>query len=350
MRLITFTRNGEERLGAWINDDRNVVDLAAAALLTHGAGASAFSSMQSLIDAGAAELDRARKLIEDTPAECVFSTDDCAVRAPLPQPVQLRDCLAFPEHVRGCRVTIGEWMIETADDPQKKREELEASGFFDVPAGYYDYPVYYTGNRMAVFGDGDDIVWPTFSHAIDYELEWAAVIGKSGSQIAQENARDHIFGYTVLNDWSARDEQMKIMGGAVNLGPGSGKDFANTLGPCIVTVDEIADPYSVRMRAWINGELVSDGNTAGMHYRFEALIEHLSRGHTLYPGEVIGSGTVGGGCSLETGYQIASGDIIELEVEGIGKLRNRVLAPHIDVGNKTGFSSDMMRWMKSAIK
>lgn len=350
MRLITYHRNAEERLGAWINNDQQVVDLAAAALLRNGIAEPAYTSMQSLIEAGNATLDLARRLTENAPSETIFPVASCTLRAPLPRPAQLRDFLSFPEHVHGCRVTIGEWMIAASIDPERKRAELEAARFFDVPAGYYDFPVYYISNRMSVIGPDDDVAWPPFSSFIDYELEWAAVIGKEGRQITRNSARDYIFGYTILNDWSARDEQMKAMASPINLGPGSGKDFANTLGPCIVTADEIPDPYSLAMTARVNGQLASSGNTAAMHYKFEDLIEYLTRSHAIYPGEVLGSGTVGSGCSLETGQSISSGDVIELQVERIGILRNRVLAPHIQNGHTSGLTDEMMKFMKTAIK
>ena len=314
MRLITFVLGGVERVGAWINGDADVVDLAEACRLRGGADATAYLSMQALIDAGEALWDRTRRLVEDPPAEAVLSAALCRLRAPLPRPLQLRDFLSFPEHVRGCRVTLGEWNIAAAADPVAKRAELEASGFFEVPKGYYDFPVYYISNRLTVLGPDEDVQWPAFSQFIDYELEWAAVIGKTGSQISNARAREHIFGYTVFNDWSARDEQMKAMGGAVNLGPGPGKDFANTLGPCIVTADEIPDPYRLRMTARINGQLRSDASTSGMHYRFEDLIEYISRANAIYPGEVMGSGTAGGGCGLETRHLMADNDVVELEV------------------------------------
>ena len=179
----------------------------------------------------------------------VFSTRDCTLLAPLPQPTQIRDCLCFPEHLQGARRVVGEQMIKAAADPARRRAELEAAKFFDVPRDYYDFPVYYISNRMSVSGPDVDVTWPTYSRYIDYELEWAAVIGKTGSQIGAATARDYIFGYSVFNDWSARDEQMKVMGVSLNLGPGQGKDFANGLGPCIVTADEIANPYDLTMTA-----------------------------------------------------------------------------------------------------
>ncbi len=198
---------------------------------------------------------------------------------------------------------------------------------------FYEYPVYYISNRMSVVGPEVDVVWPTYSNFIDYELELAVVIGKPGGQIGKENARDHIFDYTIFNDWSARYEQMKAMEHTLSVGPGPGKDFANGLGPCIVTSDELTDHNNLTMKARVNGKELSSGSTADMYWKFEDLIEHITRAHRIYPGEIIGSGTVGTGCGAERGEKYAPGDVIELEVEGIGVLRNRVLAPQMGSKN-----------------
>lgn len=286
--------------------------------------------MQALIDAGPEALTRARALAQDPPARSVRATDACRLLAPLPQPLQIRDCLCFPGHLQGVQRITCELEIAAAADPVAKRAELEAAGRFDVPRSFYDFPLYYVSNRLAVVGPDVDVVWPTYSHFIDFELEWAVVLGRRGAHIDRAHARDYVFGYSIFNDWSARDEQMKVMNGALNIGPASGKDFANGLGPCIVTADEIPDPYALTMIARVNGREVARGGTAGMHYTFEDLIAHISRGHSLYPGELLCSGTVGGGCAIEAGITLCSGDVIELEVERIGVLRNRVLAPHME--------------------
>jgi 2-keto-4-pentenoate hydratase/2-oxohepta-3-ene-1,7-dioic acid hydratase in catechol pathway len=348
MRLITYVRAEGARLGAWLDEDRQVVDLAAAAALLDRAPDPAFASMQALIQSGPRYWDRARSIVARPPEAALFATKDCTLLAPLPQPTQIRDCLCFPEHLQGARRVMGEQMIKAAPDPARRRAELEAGNFFAVPRDYYDFPVYYISNRMSVIGPGVDVVWPSYSRYIDYELEWTAVIGKTGSQIAAGRARDYIFGYSVFNDWSARDEQMKVMGVSLNLGPGQGKDFANGLGPCIVTADEIREPYRLAMKARVNGEQVSSGSTSGMHYKFEDLIEYVTRGHAIHPGELFCSGTVGGGCSLETGKVLAHGDVIELEVELIGTLRNRVLAPHMTQG--AGVTRDMAGNMANVMK
>ncbi|MFT3755708.1 MAG: fumarylacetoacetate hydrolase family protein [Pseudoxanthomonas sp.] len=333
MRLITFELNGSQKLGAWINGDQQIVDLAAAAEQQHAKADPAFASMQALIEAGPEALDRARALAESPDSGAVLNTADVRILAPLPRPVQFRDTVSFPGHVKGCLATMVDLACAAAPDPAAAREAAVQAGKLEIPPAYYDFPVYYLCNSFAVIGPEAELEWPAFSNFIDYELEWAAVIGKQARNVKRDDARGYIFGYTVFNDWSARDEQIKVSESPVSGGvPSPGKDFANSLGPCIVTADEIADPYALEMQARVNGERVGGGSTGGMHYRFENLIEYLSARHDLYPGEVIGSGTVGSGCSLENRHLVRPGDTIELEVEGIGVLRNRVLAPHIDLG------------------
>ena len=322
MRLITFSRDQREGVGALIHEDRDVVDLSRAD--------PAFSSMLALIEAGEAGLARARAFAAAPSKDAVFAKAQCRVLAPLPRPTQIRDCLTFPGHLKGAARVQAERMAAAAPDPAKAMAEIEASGRLEVPQSFYAFPVYYISNRMAVAGPDADVEWPPYSQSIDYEMEWAAVIGKECRSARAGDAKAFIFGYTVFNDWSARDEQMRAMqASAINLGPARGKDFCNGVGPCIVTADEIADPYALDMVARINGKEVSRGSTAGMHFKFEDLIAFLSEGTTLYPGELICSGTVGGGCSFETGQVLRPGDVIELEVEKIGVLRNRVVAPHI---------------------
>jgi 2-keto-4-pentenoate hydratase/2-oxohepta-3-ene-1,7-dioic acid hydratase in catechol pathway len=170
--------------------------------------------------------------------------------------------------------------------------------------------------------------WPTYSAVIDYELEIACVIGRKGRDIQAARASDYIFGYTVFNDLTARDAQFKEMQGP--LGPAKGKDFdaANVMGPVIVTADSV-DAANLRMRAWVNGELRCDNRSSTMHWSFNQIIEHVSRSETLYPGEILGSGTVGGGSGLEIGRFLKHGDRIELEVEQIGRLITTIEAPHV---------------------
>ncbi|MGC2762349.1 MAG: fumarylacetoacetate hydrolase family protein [Candidatus Binatus sp.] len=236
----------------------------------------------------------------------------------------MRDFLCFEEHLKNSLARAIDVAAAGAADPAKARAQLEASGRFTIPPVWYEIPVYYKCNRMSVVGPDEEVIWPHYAHVLDYELELAAVIGKRGVDISRERAREHIFGYTIFNDVSARDYQMREMTGS--LGPAKGKDFdtGNILGPCIVTADEI-EPYSLTMTARVNGEQLSRGSSSTMHHRFEDCIAHVSQSETLYPGELICSGTVGGGCGLEHGRLLAPGDTVELEIEKIGVLRNRIV-------------------------
>ena len=188
-----------------------------------------------------------------------------------------------------------------------------------------EQPIYYKANRFSFIGHETDVVWPAYSQWMDYELELACVIGKTGKDIAKEKAMEHIFGFTIFNDFSARDAQIAEM--AAQLGPAKGKDFdtGNALGPWIVTLDEIGDPHALAMDARVNGERWGGGNSGQMHHKWPAVLAHISASETLYAGEVIGSGTVGTGCGLEIGRQLQHGDVVELEIEKIGVLRNKVV-------------------------
>jgi len=222
---------------------------------------------------------------------------------PVPRPPLLRDCLAFESHLKNI---------------------LKILGTDQIPAAWHEIPMYYKGSPLSLVGHEAEVIWPSYSSLLDYELEFACVIGRSGRDIAPAQALRHIAGYTIFNDFSARDVQGKEMSGM--LGPTKGKDFAtgNALGPVLVTPDELPNPYDLRMVARINGEVVSDGNSGTMHWRFEEVIAYMSRSETLRPGEVIGGGTVGGGSGLEHGRFLNPGDVVELEVEGIGILRNLI--------------------------
>ena len=219
-----------------------------------------------------------------------YPLSEVRLLAPVRRPPSVRDFYAFEEHVRNARAVTG-------------RGEV-------VPE-WYELPVFYFSNPAAIYGPDDEIPYPEGSQALDYELEVAAVIGADGE----------IGGFTVMNDWSARDLQRKEM--RVGLGPAKGKDFATSLGPVVVTPDELGD-LRLEMVARVNGEERSRGNLGDLYHSWEAILEHAARNTHLRPGDVIGSGTVGTGCILEHGDErwLQPGDEVELEVERIGVLRN----------------------------
>ena len=330
MKLVTFaTSDGRERIGAVAADLTHIVDLAAAAEAQTGAPALTLGRMLDLIDAGEAGLDAARAA-EDWATQSGDATLPLAetrLLAPVPVPRQMRDCLAFETHYRQAREQALKLRASTFPDPEAAAVELRRSGDFDIPDIWYEQPVYYKGNRFSVIGPEADIVWPNYADFLDYELEYGVVIGRRTKNARREDAAASIFGYTIFNDMSARDAQYKEY--PARLGPAKGKDFdtGNVMGPWLVTADEMTDPYALTMLARVNGEEWSRGYSGDIYHRFEDMIVHISREETLMPGEFIGSGTVGNGCGLELGRRIQGGDVIELEVEGLGVLRNRLVRP-----------------------
>ncbi len=196
-----------------------------------------------------------------------------------------------------------------------------------VPESWYEMPVYYKGPTTNFLGNNDFILWPSYSKKLDYELELAVIIGRDGKNIKASHAHQHILGYTILNDISARDIQKKEM--AVRLGPAKGKDFCSIVGPVITTADEFnfKEP-DLLMSATINGQKWSEGRSSEGHYSWAQMIEHASKEEWLLATDLLGSGTVGTGCGLEIDKWIKPGDKVELEIESIGKLSNIVGTPH----------------------
>lgn len=305
MRLGTVLHEGKARVVSPLDDD-TLLDLVRAAELA-GARPDTFDTMQTLIEAGDDGLERAGALLARADRHATIPAGEVTFLPPL-MPVQYRDCLVFEEHLFNCLKAFGQ------DDPQ-------------LPPVWYEQPIYYKGNRMSFIGHGADVIWPDYAEFLDVELELAIVVGRKGKDIAPGRAADHIFGYTILNDVSARDAQMREMPG--QLGPAKGKDFdtGNILGPWILTADEVAHPVALDMELRVNGARWGGGNSASMKHDFGAILAHISASETLYPGEVIGSGTVGTGCGLELGKRLAPGDLFELEIEKIGVLRNRIVRP-----------------------
>jgi 2-keto-4-pentenoate hydratase/2-oxohepta-3-ene-1,7-dioic acid hydratase in catechol pathway len=318
MRLVTFvlpTPLGPvPRAGACLSDG-SVLDLnlAFAALLRaqrHAraqvvADAVVPPDLLSVIRGGAHTLAAAREGLAFAADQAAVDADGRVLRhlpgsvrllAPLPRPNSIRDFLAVEQHLRNAR---------KAPPPEE----------------WYNLPVYYKGNADAVLGPGDVVVWPGYTEKLDFELELCAVVGVGGRHIAVEDAAEHIYGYTIFNDWSARDIQRREQ--SVNLGPALGKDFANAFGPCIATSDEF-DPLTAVMRARVDGEQWSEGTIAGMHFSFAEMVSWLSEEQELQPGDLLGSGTVAGGCGLELDRWVHPGAVVELEVDGIGILRNVV--------------------------
>lgn len=324
MKLASFVRDGSQRVGLVHGPDMAVFDLVLAAQRT-GSDPEPFRSMLDLIDAGDPALDAARSLFESYRNEGSFSYPVSALKllAPLPVPRQMRDAMSFPLHIlQGVRGSALQIAREAGDSREVARLQAEPLG--ELPAVYRERPIYYITNRFSVAGPGSVVKWPRYSKLMDYELELGCVTKGRASNISVGEARDHIFGFTIYNDFSARDAQRVEMQG--RLGPAKGKSFdgGNVLGPWIVTPDEIGDPYALRMTARVNGEVRCDATSNGMLHSFEEIIAYVTRDETLMPGEFIGSGTVGNGCGLEIGRFLEDGDAVELEIEKIGTLANVV--------------------------
>lgn len=328
MRLVTYVgADGREQAGALIDDGQAVLSLRAAHAEMHGGAPDALSSVLALVEAGDEALDAARALVARAPLAAVQPRSRVRLRAPIQPPPQMRDCSCFELHLRQSFAAARRLRAQRTPDPEAALKAMNTRADDRVIDTFNRQPIYYKCNRFAVVGADDDVVWPSFSKSLDFELEFGCYIGKRTKDVPRERARGHIVGYTIFNDISARDAQALEMPGM--LGPAKSKDFdtANVMGPCLVTVDEIDDPYDLTMVARVNGEEWGRGSTRSMRWTFEDVIEHVSRSETLYPGEFLGSGTVGNGCGLEQLRSLKAGDVVELEVERLGVLRTRITRP-----------------------
>jgi 2-keto-4-pentenoate hydratase/2-oxohepta-3-ene-1,7-dioic acid hydratase in catechol pathway len=305
MRFVTFEKSdGTVRSGIMLDSDL-VVDMSEA---TNGC------LPEKLIDflvQSEQNLISAAKLLQLTDGDKgVYPIHEVRLIAPLPAPRSFRDFYAFEQHVKSARENRG----------------------LDMIPEWYQIPVFYFSNHLAIKGPEDIISKPIECNALDYELEVACIIGKEGRNIKACEAEDYIFGYCILNDWSARDLQRQEM--KVGLGPAKGKDFATSIGPWIITKDELENlksgkGFDISMKAKVNDVLLSEGNMKDIYYSFGEMLERASAGVTLYPGEMIGSGTVGTGCILELGTEVhrwlQPGDVVEFEIDKLGVLKNSIV-------------------------
>ena len=307
MKLATVEVQGRRRIGAVLDQGATLLDLAAAHRAATGTVSPHFVDMLALIDGGAAALALARTYLAAPPAAALSPSSAARWLAPLPEPRQIRDCLVFEEHLKNAFA---------------QAEKLTGRPYA-IPPVWYERPLYYKANRFSVIGTDQEVRWPAYSQVMDFELELACILGRTGVDIPRAAAAPYIFGFTIFNDCSARDTPFQEMAGP--LGPAKGKDFdtGNVFGPWIVTADEIGDPYHLTMTARVNGAVWGGGSSGAMHHRFEDIIAFISQSETLHAGEIIGSGTVGTGCGLELGRYLQPGDVVELEIERIGVLRNR---------------------------
>ena len=303
MKLATYVSSKGPAVGAIVGDD--IVQLS-------------FESMLALIDGGDAALARAKKESE-TGARRPLK--EVKLLSPVPEPRQIRDFNNFEQHMRDAPAGMARLKAKVAGQPEPDPASLRGP-IADVN---FKQPIFYISNRFNVVGHEADVEWPEYSEWLDYEGEFGIFIGRKGKNIPKDKAREHIFGFAVFNDFSARDKQAREMEG--RMGPTKGKSFdtGNAIGPWIVTRDEIPDARALNVTVRINGDVVGRNSTAGLIHSFEDMIAYLSRSETLYPGEFLGSGTVGGCCALESGRWLKPGDVVEVEFDRIGLLRNRVV-------------------------
>ena len=301
MKLLTYDSGSGPRCGV-LRDDL-VIDVTA--LL--GADQT-LVDVRALLELGDSPLERVRDALARDNAVPSVTLDAVRLRAPVLQPPTVRDFMSFEEHASGQGTRI-------------------------LHEAWYRLPVFYFSNSLRIFGPGDQVPFPAASEQLDYEMELGCVIGREGSDIAAADAMDYIAGFCILNDWSARDLQMDEM--SVGLGPAKGKDAASSLGPWLVTADEMA-PYlrdgrlQVKCTVRVNGDVWLDkGDGGASHHSWGDFVERASKDSRIVPGDVLGSGTVSGGSipeaiarGIESARYLQPGDVVELEVEGIGTLRN----------------------------
>jgi len=322
LKLISYQSETETRCGLLIEDQ--VYDLGENGKKI---GVEIPTTMLDLLNLEEDGMDKALEIqTAILSGDTKIVVDRPILKAPVPNPRSCRDAYAFRQHVATARRNRGLPMIPEFDE----------------------FPIFYFTNHNAIYGEGDIVVEDDHLEKLDFELEVTVVIGKRGKNISSEDADQYIAGFTIMNDFSARRLQMEEM--KLNLGPAKGKDFATTIGPWLVTPDELEEfkinrpfgkTYDLRMQAWHNGKQISDGNMRDMNWTFAEIIERASYGTEIYPGDVIGSGTVGTGCYLElngtwaleakergekhTPVWLNEGDDITLTIDRLGTLSNKIV-------------------------
>ena len=303
MKLLTYDNGTGPRCGV-LQDDA-VVDVAA--LIGSG---RPLADVRALLETGDDAVARVGDALAGGVAAPKVALAAVRLRAPVLQPPTVRDCIAYEEHAT-------------------------SQGTREIDPVWYRMPVFYFSNPLVIYGPDEEVPYPSASEQLDYELEIGCVIGRGGSNVSEAAAMSYIAGFCIFNDWSARDLQFDEM--AFGLGPAKGKDSASSLGPWVVTTDELA-PYihdgrlDLKCRVRVNGEdWLRDGDGFASYYSWGEIIERAAKDSRIAPGDIIGSGTVGGGSvreSIRKGYEtsrwLEPGDLVELEVDHIGALRNRL--------------------------
>lgn len=304
MKLVCYDRGDGPRAGVLAESD--ILD--AAALL---AEPGRLRDLRALLELPDEPLARLKHALDRAERATRIARDQVRLRAPVLQPPTVRDFFDFEGHASG-------------------------GGTRPLPDVWYRLPIFYFSNPLRIFGPGEDVPYPSATRALDYELELGCVIAREGEDVPEAAGLDHIAGFTIFNDWSCRDLQRDEM--ASRLGPAKGKDAATSIGPYVVTCDELA-PYlrdgrlHVRCTLKVNGELWMDGDGGQMQHTWGMFVERASRDSRIVPGDVFGSGTVSGGSvgeAIRNGLParyLRPGDVVEIEVQGLGVLRNRITEP-----------------------
>ena len=328
MKFATYTLEGSLQPRFGFKKDKYIVDVLHAAIWANESkGNSSFleipSTLKMALDNWGTNFVKLKELDDCLPdiniqshsvggKPIAFLMNEVQLLAPVPDPQSFRDFYAFEQHVRAARKLRG----------------------LEMHPDWFRIPIFYFSNPAAIYGHGSEIPYPRKTNELDFELEFAVIIAGAGSDIPSKDADRHIAGYTICNDWSARDLQREEM--AMSLGPAKGKDFATSFGPYMVTPDELEDDWdengklNLRMTCHVNGTLISDGNTNDLYHPFKDMIERASMNTKLLSGDYLGSGTVGTGCILElrpenTGGWIKKGDVVTLEVKRLGVLENKIV-------------------------
>jgi len=328
MKFATYTLEGSIQPRFGFKKDKYIVDVLHAAIWANESkGNSSFleipSTLKMALDNWGTNFVKLKELADCLPdiniqshsvgeKPIAFLMNEVQLLAPVPDPQSFRDFYAFEQHVRAARKLRG----------------------LEMHPDWFRIPIFYFSNPAAIYGHGSEIPYPRKTNELDFELEFAVIIAGAGSDIPSKDADRHIAGYTICNDWSARDLQREEM--AMSLGPAKGKDFATSFGPYMVTPDELEDAWdengklNLRMTCHVNGTLISDGNTNDLYHPFKDMIERASMNTKLLSGDYLGSGTVGTGCILElrpenTGGWIKKGDVVTLEVKRLGVLENKIV-------------------------
>ena len=320
MKFLSYIEKKNSTKGYGFLENKRVIDIPLAAKWISGNNNNHFISLPNSLKEALENWDYNYTIIKQLKNEISsndiesfsYKESDLIMLPPVPDPPAFRDFYAFEQHVKAARKLRG----------------------LEMNPDWYKIPIFYFSNPNCCYGHQAEIPYPNKTTELDFELEFAIIIGNGGINIKKENAENVIAGYTILNDWSSRNLQREEM--PMSLGPAKGKDFASSFGPYMVTPDELDDSWGddeklhLRMTCHVNDKLISDGNTNDLYHSFGSMIERASLNTSLLPGEYIGSGTVGTGCILElrpenTGGWLKKGDVIRLEIEKLGVLENKII-------------------------